>query len=273
MTQPTALESHPDADLYPHATGFAAQMVKKYSKEEPVKLYAGWFCPFVQRVLLVLLEKNIPFQYIEVNPYHKPESLLKLNPRGLVPTLEYEGKALYESTIICEFLEDAYPSHWPRLLTREPFERARLRIWIDHITSRIIPAFHRFLQYQSLSPQDPKFLSLRTTFLTSIYQFTKEMHPTGPYFTGRDPCLVDYILAPWAIRIWVFDYFKGGLNIEELGDMRKRWEKWVNAIEGRNSIKMSLSETEYYLPIYQRYADDVAQSELGKAMRKGEEVP
>lgn len=55
--------------------------------------------------------------------------------------------------------------------------------------------------------------------------------------------------------------------------MRKRWEKWVNAIEGRNSIKMSLSETEYYLPIYQRYADDVAQSELGKAMRKGEEVP
>ena len=46
------------------------------------------FCPFVQRVLLVLLEKEICFQYIEVNPYHKPQSLLDLNPRGLVPTLQ-----------------------------------------------------------------------------------------------------------------------------------------------------------------------------------------
>lgn len=55
--------------------------------------------------------------------------------------------------------------------------------------------------------------------------------------------------------------------------MRERWEKWVEAIEGRKSIQMSLSETEYYLPIYERYADDVTQSELGRAMREGSEVP
>ncbi len=41
----------------------------------------------VQRVWTVLEEKNIPYQYIEVNPYHKPDSLLKSNPRGLVLTL------------------------------------------------------------------------------------------------------------------------------------------------------------------------------------------
>ncbi|KAI9647692.1 hypothetical protein NHQ30_004077 [Ciborinia camelliae] len=265
--------SYPDAELYPHATGFAAQMVKQHSKEEPVKLYAGWFCPFVQRVLIILLEKNIPFQYIEVNPHHKPQSLLELNPQGPIPTLEYEGKALHESTIICEFLEDAYPSHWPRLLTREPFERARLRTWIDHITSRIIPAFHRFLKYQALSPKIPNFLSLRTKFLSSISQFTLEMDPIGPYFTGRDPCLVDFILAPWALRIWVFDYFKSGLRIEELGGMRERWERWVEAIEGRKSIKMSLSDTEYYVPIYQKYADDVLQPEMARTMSEGGGVP
>lgn len=84
----------------------------------------------------------------------------------------------------------------------------------------------------------------------------------GPYFTGKDPCIVDFILAPWALRIWVFDYFKSGLNIEELGAMKERWERWVAAIEGRKSILMTLSETEHYLPIYQRYADDTAQSEL-----------
>lgn len=76
-----------------------------------MKLYAGRFRPFVQRVWLVLEERKIQYQYIEgisappllfavpptsnqyiltsqsVNPYHKPKSLLNLNPRGLVPTL------------------------------------------------------------------------------------------------------------------------------------------------------------------------------------------
>ncbi|KAF5875883.1 putative glutathione transferase omega-1 protein [Botrytis fragariae] len=263
---------HPDANLFPHATGLAAEMVKQHSKEEPVKLYAGWFCPFTQRVLLLLLEKRIPFQYIEVNPYQKPLSLLKLNPRGLIPTLSYEGKALYESTIICEFLEDAYPSHYPRLLTREPFERARLKIWTDHITSRVVPAFNRFLQYQSVSQMDPRFVTIRDGFLTSLYEFTQEMHPIGPYFAGKEPCIVDYVLAPWALRIWVFDYFKGGLHLEELGELRGRWEKWVEAIEERKSIQMTLSATEYYLPIYERYADDAPQVEIEKSTGEEGEV-
>ncbi|ATZ46713.1 Bcgst8 [Botrytis cinerea B05.10] len=263
---------HPDANLFPHATGLAAEMVKQYSKEEPVKLYAGWFCPFTQRVLLLLLEKRIPFQYIEVNPYQKPLSLLKLNPRGLIPTLSYEGKALYESTIICEFLEDAYPSHYPRLLTREPFERARLKIWTDHITSRVVPAFNRFLQYQSVSLKDPRVLAIRNKFLTSLYEFTQEMHPIGPYFTGKEPCIVDYVLAPWALRIWIFDYFKGGLHIEELGELTGRWKKWLEAIEKRKSIQMTLSATEYYLPIYERYADSVPYVKIEKSREEEDGV-
>ncbi|PQE12879.1 Glutathione-S-transferase theta GST protein [Rutstroemia sp. NJR-2017a BBW] len=265
--------SHPDADLHPHATGLAAKMVEEHSKEEPVKLYSGWFCPFVQRVLLVLLEKKIPFQYVEVNPYHKPESLLKLNPRGLVPTLAYEGKALYESNVICEFLEDAYPSHWPRLLPREPFEKARMRIWMDFITSRIIPAYHRFLQYQPTSTNDPKLSEHRSQFLAHLKSFTTEMDASGPYFNGSEPSLIDFCLAPWAVRLWVFDEFKGGLGIEELGDKRERWQKWAKAIEERDSIKMTTSEREHYLPIYKRYADDKAQSELAKATREGKGVP
>lgn len=80
---------------------------------------------------------------MEVNPYHKPESLLKLNPRGLVPTLQYDNKPLYESTVVCEFLEDAYPDHGPKLLPSDPYARAKLRIWTDFITSRVIPSFHR----------------------------------------------------------------------------------------------------------------------------------
>ena len=97
-----------------------------------MKLYAGWFCPFAQRVSCLRKRRSntniskvfphLPYfsQYPSypmsnqynlisqsVNPYHKPKSLLDLNPRGLVPTLQYHNKPLYESTVLCEFLEEA----------------------------------------------------------------------------------------------------------------------------------------------------------------------
>jgi glutathione S-transferase len=111
-------------------------------------------CPFVQRAWTVLEEKKIPYQYIEVNPYDKPKSLLDLNPRGLVPTLQYDNKPLFESTVICEFLEEAYPDHKPRLLPEDVYERARTRIWTDFTTSRITPAFFRFMQFQPTSDKE-----------------------------------------------------------------------------------------------------------------------
>ena len=140
-------KDHPDANLHPEATGLAAKTVQvsvtigflshkadgiqAHSAENDLKLYSGWFCPFVQRVWIALEEKGIEYQYIEVNPYHKPQSLLDLNPRGLVPTLQYQGKPLYESTVLCEFLEEAYPNHTPKLLPDDPYLRARTRIWTD----------------------------------------------------------------------------------------------------------------------------------------------
>ena len=81
------------------------------------------------------------------------------------------------------------------------------------------------------------------------------------------------------MRLWVFDHYKEGLGIPEEGkggDDEATWErfrKWLKAIEERPSIKNTMSETEHYMPIYQRYADNTAMSELAKATRKGRGVP
>jgi glutathione S-transferase len=203
---------------------------------------------------------------------------LKLNPRGLVPTLRYDNKPLYESTVLCEFLEDAYPSYTPSLIPTDPYTKAYSKIWIDFITSRIIPSFHRYLQYQpSFSSSSPSPLAglaqVRKDFLSQLEQFTNAMDSTGPYFLGKELSLVDLILAPWALRLWVFDHFKGGLRIPEGEKVWERWVKWLGALEKRESVVQSTSEKEYYLPIYQRYADNVAQSELAKATREGRGVP
>ncbi|KAH9880118.1 hypothetical protein J1614_002144 [Plenodomus biglobosus] len=268
-------KDHPDADIYPEATGLAAPTVKAHSAEQPLKLYSGWFCPFVQRVWITLEEKGIPYQYIEVNPYHKPQALLDLNPRGLVPTLQYQNKPLYESTVLCEFLEEAFSEHKPQLLPKDAYDRARTRIWIDYVGSRIIPAYHRFLQHQGEEGLKEK----QTEFLTHMKEFTREMDPQGPYFLGSEFSLVDITIAPWATRLWVFDHFKGGSGIPEVGkggeeeDVWKRFRVWHEKVENRKSVKATLSEKQHYLPLYQRYAEDRAQSEAAKAIRAGRGMP
>ncbi|KAI1424873.1 putative glutathione S-transferase [Xylaria sp. FL1777] len=275
----------PDADIYPVATGLAKQTVDDHAAEQQLKLFAGWFCPFVQRTWITLEEKGIPYQYIEVNPYNKGPELMRSNPRGLVPTLEVApGKPLYESNILCEYLDEHYADHKPQLRPSDDYERARCRIWTDFVTTRVIPAYHRLLQFQPASYDGDgaaRLDELRAEFRKHLLEFTAEMADAaeGPYFAGRDIGLVDIALVPFATRLWVFEEFKGGLRIPEEGkggeDEAKwaRWRVWLRAVQERDSFKKTLSEREHYLPIYKRYADDVAQSEMAKATRAGRGVP
>lgn len=98
------------------------------------------------------------------------------------------------------------------------------------------------------------------------------MDTEGPFFLGKDLSLIDLIIAPWAVRLWVFDHFKGGLKLPD-GEVWERWAKWLSAVQQRESVVSTTSEKEHYLPIYERYANDTAQSELAKATREGKGVP
>jgi glutathione S-transferase len=81
------------------------------------------------------------------------------------------------------------------------------------------------------------------------------------------------------MRLWVFDHFKGGLGIPEAGKggddeaIWARWRKWKQAVDSTKSMTNIMSDIEHYIPIYKRYADDEAQSELAKASRSGRGVP
>jgi glutathione S-transferase len=269
-----------------------------------------------------------------VNPYEKGPQLLAANPRGLVPTLEVApGKSLYESNVLNEYLEDHYPSHLPHLLPpvgTDDFRRAKSRIWIDFVTSRVIPAFHRLLQCQPKDVGEQRLEELRVEFKDKLLEWAREAlkndesnDEAGPYFFGGKVSLVDIALTPWAVsfpfssfyrmslthhlqcaprlspsysfyqhstslrvrltqyqtRLWVFDTFKGGLHIPPPGEggadekAWARWRSWLDAVTSRESVKRTMSDREHFLPIYKKYADDIAQSELAKATRSGRGVP
>lgn len=152
------------------------------------------------------------------------------------------------------------------------FEKARARIWIDFVGSRVISSFHRFLQ---CTAEGDELDGHRQDFLKILKEFTEAMDGEGPFFLGKEVSLVDVTIAPWAIRLWIFDHFKeGGLGLDgQSGAWVKRWGKFVKAVEDLDCVKATTSEREHYLPIYKRYADNTAQSELAKATRSGRGVP
>ncbi|KAF4563191.1 hypothetical protein EYR40_007098 [Pleurotus pulmonarius] len=255
--------STPDERYHPNATGLAAETVSKHQDPQDLVFYAGWFCPFVQRSWIALEERNIPYQYKEVNPYKKEKHFLAINPKGLVPAVEYKGVALYESLVLNEFFEDAFPSSTPSLLPADPIARAQGRIVTDHLSKAFLPAFFRLLQSQDVDKQE----AAKTDVYEALRTFAKQIK--GPYFFGEQFSLVDAAIAPWVVRDYIVIEHRR-FKREEVSDA---WKKYAEVIEKRDSVLKTSSDKEHYTEIYGRYLRDEAQSEAAKATRAGRVIP
>ncbi|OCL01324.1 hypothetical protein AOQ84DRAFT_329167 [Glonium stellatum] len=248
------------------ATGNASNTVKKHSKEEDLKLYGSCFCPFVQRVWISLEVKQIEYQYIEVDPYKKPQSLLDVNPRGLVPALRHGPTwSCHESTVLMEYLEDLNIGQ--PLLPPGAQTRATCRLWSDHINRLIIPSFYRFLQEQDPSKQ----ISHAEELKTEIAKLVDAADPTGPFFLGPDLSFVDVQIAPWIIRL--NRVLKPYRNWPE-PEPNTRWARWVEAVEQDEHVQATTSTNDLYLDSYERYAENRPNtSQLANAVNSGRGLP
>lgn len=84
-------------------------------------------CPFAIRVRMVLEEKGIPYTVIEESLREPSADLLRFHPEGRVPLLRHGDEVIYESSVITEYLDEAFPG--PRLLPADPKQKARMRLW------------------------------------------------------------------------------------------------------------------------------------------------
>ncbi|OAL50459.1 hypothetical protein IQ07DRAFT_426807 [Pyrenochaeta sp. DS3sAY3a] len=247
-------------------TGNALVTVKNHSKDDDLKLYGSCFCPFVQRVWISLEHKGIPYQYIEVDPYRKPQSLLDVNPRGLVPALRHGPTwSTHESTVILEYLEDL-PTGSP-LLPPDAQSRATSRLWADHVNRNIIPLFYKLLQAQDPADQ----VSHAKALTAQIATLVDAAHPSGPFFLGPDISFVDVHFAPWVLRLRRVLAPYRGWPAPEAGS---RWAAWVDAIEGARSVRATTSGDELYRDSYERYAENrPGTSEVADAVNAGRGLP
>src|SRR5229473_2143437 len=83
-----------------------------------MNLYSGTTCPFSQRCRIVLYEKGMDFQIIDVDMYNKPEDIAVMNPYNRLPVLVERDLILYESNIINEYIDERFPH--PQLMPADP---------------------------------------------------------------------------------------------------------------------------------------------------------
>ncbi|OCF32839.1 glutathione S-transferase [Kwoniella heveanensis CBS 569] len=262
----------PDESVHPTATGLAKQTVDKHQDEQDITLWSGWFCPFNQRIWMALEERKIPYKYKEVNPYKKEKHFLDLNPLGLVPTLEIKqgggtdkSKALYESDVLVEYLEDLYPpsEEHPSIFPSDTYEKSWARLNVQHISKKIIPAYFKLQQFQDPSDQSKAREELYSG-LRTLAQRVK-----GPYFAGEQWTAVDMSLAPFVRRFYNLVKYRG-LDESAVGD---GWQDYSKRLLDRESLKNTSSEDKYYTEILERYLKNEAQSEVAKATRGGQSLP
>ena len=183
--------------------------------------------------------------------------------------------------MICEYLDEAYPDtnkYGPLLFPEDAYTRARCRVWIDFISTRILPAFYRLLQHQPSRSYSVD--EARIELLGHLKTFTHEMADSGPFFLGEKFSMVDVSIAPWILRLFLIGHYKpGGLGLPEPGfgaEDEAVWERWrdfAKAIENRRSVQETMSEREQYVTAYKRYAEDTTQSQAGQAIRSGRALP
>ena len=139
--------------------------------------------------------KKVDFEVTYINLRDKPEWFLELSPHGKVPMLQVDGRPLFESNAIAEYLDEEIP---PRLHPEDAFLRARHRAWND-----FVPIFASGLGGVSVADLEKrkKALEVARRHVGKLEQaISEERGNGGPFFSGPDLCLVDAAYAPFLMR-------------------------------------------------------------------------
>jgi len=153
-----------------------------------VRFYSNDVCPFAYRVRLALAEKAIDYELVSVDLNAIPDWYYRLSPTGKVPLLTCDDEQVWESTVINEYLEEAFPER--PLLPSSPIGRAQARIWIEYCNNAFQPNCCG-LVFELDEDKHPAIIEALDESLAFIEQGLSET--PGPYWMGDALTLVDCV--------------------------------------------------------------------------------
>lgn len=178
-------------------------------------LYDAPRCPYAARVRIVLAEKGVEVDVVEIDLSDRPDWLYEKNPKGRVPVLEEDDRPLAESAVLMEFLEERYPE--PALLPPDPADRAAVRLLIFRADELTDP-------YYALRREED---GAREQFDAALGRLDGLLGEQ-PYLSGAEYGLADIALVPWVLRA------RDVLGVE-LGGFSSLTD-WLGRLEQRPAI-------------------------------------
>lgn len=183
-------------------------------------------CPFVQRSVIVLLEKEAEFDITYIDLANPPEWFSEVSPMGKVPVLRVGKTVLFESAVIMEYLDEVNP---PSLQPADPLERARNRAWVE-FSSELL-----FAQYRMSTAEDEAaFEKERAALRTELERL--EAQVAGPWFNGTDYRLIDAACAPLFLRLDLLERWHPTGLLDALPGLTG----WRDALLSRESTQRSV---------------------------------
>ena len=150
-------------------------------------------CPFVQRSVITLLYKDVPFKITYIDLMKPPEWFRQISPLGKVPLLKVGDQAvLFESAVINEYLDE---TTLPRLHPDDPLRRAHNRAWIEFGSTCLMDLFNL-----SVAGDKAKFEECSSSLVKKIDRLEGEL-VFAPYFNGERFSLADAAFAPLLMRL------------------------------------------------------------------------
>lgn len=186
-------------------------------------LYDAARCPYCARVRIVLAEKGVLYEAVDVDLDDRPAWIYDLNTTGRVPVLDDDGLVLPESRVLIEYLDERFPE--PPLLPADESARARLRLLLERFDENLgDPYYDLRRERASRAARDA---------LEGALDRLADLLAHQPYLSGEDYGLADCAYVPWLFRA------EAGLDV----DVRARpaLADWLGRLEGRPPIAAELS--------------------------------
>uniref|UniRef100_A0A8D8UH50 Pyrimidodiazepine synthase n=1 Tax=Cacopsylla melanoneura TaxID=428564 RepID=A0A8D8UH50_9HEMI len=201
-------------------------------QEGKLRVYSMRFCPYAQRVHLILLAKQVPHDPVFINLTEKPEWYVSSVPTAKVPALKTEGSILYESLVISDYLDEKYDGK--KLIASSPLQRALDRIFLETF-GKLGGPFYKCIMGEGVNA---------VTFaevLTALEPLESELAARGtPYLAGSSPGMVDYMIWPWIERLPVLAQIGGA-------EFVLPQDKCAQIIKYSNLMKEDPAVKEYFL--------------------------
>jgi glutathione S-transferase len=197
---------------------------KTHAMHPRLTLVSHVLCPYVQRAAIVLAEKHMPFTRRDVDLANKPDWFNAISPLGKTPVLLVGDTPIFESAVICEYLDDTLP---PRLHPAAALQRARHRAWME-FGSAVLNGIGAFY-----NARDEAALQARRDELVQRFATLEGALGDGPWFDGARFSIVDAVFGP------VFRYFDTFERIGDFGffDATPKVSAWRARLATRDSVR------------------------------------